>query len=96
MFTDSEIIDSWYGNAKAWINAIKNEEIESRKMITNDAIFNTIIHHKPKKILDIGCGEGWLARALANKNIDFFGIDAIPTLIDYANKMSEAKFDVSL
>lgn len=94
MLTDEEIIDSWHINASAWIKAIKNEEIESRKIITNDAILNTIINHHPKKVLDIGCGEGWLARALANKNIDVFGIDAVPALIDYANQMGGAKFDV--
>src|ERR1700678_3615124 len=96
MLTDKEIIDSWHINASAWIKAIKNEEIESRKIITNDAILNTIIKHKPNKVLDIGCGEGWLARALANKNINVFGIDAIPALIDYANQIGGAKFDVCL
>jgi 2-polyprenyl-3-methyl-5-hydroxy-6-metoxy-1,4-benzoquinol methylase len=96
ILTDEEIIDSWHINASAWIKAIKNEEIESRKIITNDAILNTIINHKPNKVLDIGCGEGWLARVLANKNINVFGIDAIPTLIDYANQLGGEKFDVCL
>ena len=94
--TDLEIIDSWHTNAAAWIKAIKNEEIESRKIVTNMAIVNTILAHKPKKVLDIGCGEGWLTRILSNTNIIVFGIDAISALIDYANKMGPAKFDVCL
>lgn len=95
-FTDSEIIDSWHINASAWIKAIKNEVIESRKVVTNAAILNTILAHKPKNVLDIGCGEGWLARTLSKTGIPVLGIDAVPALIDYANQIGLAKFDVCL
>lgn len=96
MLTDAEIISSWEVNAEPWINAIKNEEIESRRLITNQAILNVILNHKPKKVLDIGCGEGWLARILADKGMDVLGMDTIPTLIDYAKKMGKAQFDLCL
>jgi len=35
-------------------------------------------------MLDIGCGEGWLVRALAPHGISGIGVDAVPALIDQA------------
>ncbi|MCE3237047.1 MAG: class SAM-dependent methyltransferase [Gammaproteobacteria bacterium] len=94
MLTDEEIIDSWHENSSAWIKAIKNEEIESRVTITNGAILERIIRQGPKNILDLGCGEGWLARELFTKKMNVFGIDASPMLIEHANKMGQGRFDV--
>lgn len=92
--SDSEIINSWHVNASPWIKAIDNEEIESRTLVTNQAIIHRILAHKPKSMLDIGCGEGWLSRAIAKNNIDVLGIDIVPALIDYANQCGSARFDI--
>jgi len=54
------IIQSWKINAKKWIKTIENSEIESRQLITNTTILNNVLQRKPKSVLDIGCGEGWL------------------------------------
>ena len=35
----------------------------------------------PARVFDIGCGEGWLARALSACGIEVTGIDAVPELI---------------
>ena len=39
---------------------------------------------RPSTVLDIGCGEGWLCRALADKGMKVWGVDAIPELITAA------------
>lgn len=80
------ILNSWKANAANWIATIDNEELESRKLVTNDAIVNTILKYKPSTILDIGCGEGWLSRKLRETGIDAFGVDAIAELIKDAIK----------
>ncbi len=48
---------------------------------------------KIKKILDIGCGQGILARALP-KNVPYVGIDSSPSLIEKATKLSSHTFMV--
>lgn len=80
----SAIMDSWQANAGNWIATIDNNEIESRVLVTNAAIISTIMAFKPGSILDIGCGEGWLTRALRQQGINAFGVDAIPALIENA------------
>lgn len=80
------IADSWYTNANNWIETIDNAEIESRNLVTNDAIVSTICSSKVQSILDIGCGEGWLTRCLQDKGIKAFGVDVVEALINNAIK----------
>lgn len=91
-YSDKSIIESWLQNAKPWISAIRDNEIESRSLITNEAIINTILHKAPKTVLDIGCGEGWLARELNYSGINTTGIDIVPELVDGANKQGGGIF----
>lgn len=79
-----EILQSWEANADNWIKTIDGEEIESRRVATNKAIVNAVLKYAPKKVLDLGCGEGWLSRALREKAIDVWGTDAIEQLVDSA------------
>ena len=39
---DKSVLDSWNKNASAWITTIENDEIQSRKLVTNKAIFDAI------------------------------------------------------
>lgn len=91
--TDPEILKAWEINTNPWIKAIENNEIESRLLVTNQAIIDKILASKPNSVLDIGCGEGWLAAKLAEKGIDVSGIDAIPKLVEKARHVS-GKFEV--
>lgn len=90
---DAEIINSWHANAAPWIKAIANEEIESRKLVTNGAIISLIKELKPATLLDIGCGEGWLERYLAGENIQFSGVDVVPELVESAAKQNKGKYE---
>ena len=56
---EKHIVDSYIQNAKPWITAISQQEIESRNLVTNQAIVDAILKQGPLKVLDIGCGEGW-------------------------------------
>ena len=82
--TEFAIIESWRKNVDSWIRAIKDQEIESRNLATNKSIVEVIIGLAPRKVLDVGCGEGWLVRELDSKGIDVFGVDAIPEFINAA------------
>lgn len=93
-FLDKKIVDSWNNNAALWVAAIRDNEIESRLLVTNDAIVNTILQRKPRSVLDIGCGEGWLVRELEFKGIKSTGIDITPVLIEYARNVGKGKFQL--
>jgi len=80
----NDILRSWKANAENWISVIDKNEIESRTLVTNAAIFEIIVKYNPKKVIDIGCGEGWLTRRLIASGIATHGIDAIESLIKNA------------
>ena len=67
MDKEQYIIQSWQVNAGSWINLIESNGIESRKLITNKAIIDTVLAAKPVSVLDLGCGEGWLSQKLSDK-----------------------------
>lgn len=75
---------SWQGNADAWTHAVRRNAIPSRKQATDAAIVDSIVALKPRRVLDLGCGEGWLTRELSRRGIEVVGIDASAPLIDAA------------
>lgn len=92
--SDAKIIDSWKSNAGAWTDAVRENKIESRNLVTNRAILDAIVARSPQSVIDIGCGEGWLVRALSSAGISAIGVDAIPSLIERANDAGGGDFRV--
>ena len=93
-FSDAKIVDSWVRNASPWTIAVRTGQIESRKLITDRAIVDAVLSRAPSAVLDLGCGEGWLARELAAKGIDVTGIDVVPDLIKQAQSAGQGNFRV--
>lgn len=72
---------SWSANAVAWTEAVRTRQIESRRLATDAAVLQAILTRSPTRVLDLGCGEGWLCRALSAHGIDVTGVDASGALI---------------
>jgi 2-polyprenyl-3-methyl-5-hydroxy-6-metoxy-1,4-benzoquinol methylase len=84
--SDAKIIDSWHKNAAPWTDAVRGGQIQSRKLVTDRAIVEAILSCAPQSVFDIGCGEGWLVRELAEHNIRARGVDVVPELIERARQ----------
>jgi 2-polyprenyl-3-methyl-5-hydroxy-6-metoxy-1,4-benzoquinol methylase len=78
------LLDSWHDNAAAWTAAVRSGAIESRRLATDAAILGAVQGRRPQKVLDLGCGEGWLVRALAEQGITALGVDGSAPLIEAA------------
>lgn len=95
MNQEQNIINSWFANAGNWAAIIDSNSIESRKLATNKAIIDVICDSNPVSVLDVGCGEGWLAKELYDKGINVTGVDVVPELIEKAKQKIDAKFFVA-
>jgi 2-polyprenyl-3-methyl-5-hydroxy-6-metoxy-1,4-benzoquinol methylase len=100
---EKQILRSWHVNANPWSRAIRSAGIASRELVTNAAIMQAITsvcvtldaaNRTPLRVLDVGCGEGWLARALGTQGMRVTGIDAVPELVAAAQKSGGGDFQV--
>jgi 2-polyprenyl-3-methyl-5-hydroxy-6-metoxy-1,4-benzoquinol methylase len=83
---------SWIANAASWSASVREKKIESRRVATDAAILDAIDALQPRRVLDLGCGEGWLSRALASRGIAVTGVDASPELVRAANEAGIGSF----
>jgi 2-polyprenyl-3-methyl-5-hydroxy-6-metoxy-1,4-benzoquinol methylase len=92
---DGKIIASWFKNAAPWIVAIAERQIASRNLITDRSIVDAVVSRGGKTVLDLGCGEGWLTRALVDRGMNVVGTDIIPAFIERASTMGAGEFEVA-
>ncbi|MCU0633285.1 MAG: class I SAM-dependent methyltransferase [Gemmatimonadaceae bacterium] len=83
---------SWTDNAAAWTTVVRDDRIPSRAAGTNAAVVAAVRALAPRRLLDVGCGEGWLVRAVAADGIDAVGIDISPPLIAAAQAAGGGRF----
>ena len=87
---EQRLLSSWDANAAAWTTAVREQRIPSRRAGTDVAIVQACLRTSAATVLDVGCGEGWLARALAHAGRDVVGIDVSAGLVEQAANMALA------
>lgn len=90
----AEVERSWVSNAKAWTAAVRSGGIASRRLATDDAVTAAVLACRPARVLDLGCGEGWLARALSAAGVEVVGTDGSAPLIEAAREAGGGTFHV--
>ncbi len=89
---DAKIVETWATNAAAWISAVRNRQIESRAQVTDAAIVDVVLSRSPSTVLDLGCGEGWLARKLSSFGCEVIGTDTVSAFVDTARSAGAGAF----
>ena len=94
--SDEKVVDSWHTNATPWVSAVREQRIESRRLVTDRAIVDAVMSRKPEFVLDLGCGEGWLVRALSPQGVQrVIGVDVVPALVEQARAAGGGEFHVA-
>ncbi|WP_229507779.1 bifunctional 2-polyprenyl-6-hydroxyphenol methylase/3-demethylubiquinol 3-O-methyltransferase UbiG [Massilia sp. Dwa41.01b] len=88
--SDARILASWSHNVAPWVDAVRRQEIASRALVTDAAIVAAVRARSPRTGVDLGCGEGWLVRALPE--VEMVGVDAIAALVESARAAGGGDF----
>lgn len=89
---EAALVWSWMANAEAWTRAVREGRIASRRLVTDAAIVDAVVSRGPGRVLDLGCGEGWLMRALAERGIETVGLDASLELVMAAEETGGGRY----
>lgn len=92
MAHDEELRRSWERNAAVWADAVRTGAIASRRQATDAAVVEAVMQRGPARVLDVGCGEGWLARALHERGVEVVGVDASLPLVEAAREAGGGAF----
>lgn len=88
----ARIARSWDANAAAWTETVRGGFLPSRRLVTDRAVVDAVLARRPRRVLDVGCGEGWLARALAAEGVDVTGTDGSAELVRRAAEAGGGRF----
>ena len=75
-------------NADFWVRIIRGDHDRYRTELTNSAILESLGPVNSLRILDAGCGEGYLSRELASRGASVLGVDSSHNLIDAARSLA--------
>jgi 2-polyprenyl-3-methyl-5-hydroxy-6-metoxy-1,4-benzoquinol methylase len=89
---ERRLVASWRANARAWTRSVREGRIESRRVATDRAILDAVRGLGARRLLDVGCGEGWLARELAQEGVTVVGFDGSRELVVRADQAGGGRF----
>jgi 2-polyprenyl-3-methyl-5-hydroxy-6-metoxy-1,4-benzoquinol methylase len=92
---DARIVQSWTDNANAWTTVVRDGLVPSRAAGTDAAVVAACESYGTGTVLDVGCGEGWLVRALSARGMRATGVDVSAALIAHAAGMGGGTFEVA-
>ena len=90
--TETDILRSWDNNAQGWEKLIEQDMIESRRLVTNEAIVKVLSTLPMSRMLDLGCGEGWLVRRMESLGLPCHGVDGSAALVRLARAKGAGNF----
>lgn len=81
---------SYDENAEFWVQIIREKRDKYRTELSNPAVTSAVGPADGLSILDAGCGEGYMARLLAEKGAKVTGIDSSTGLITAARNHEQS------
>src|SRR6266545_2090883 len=82
-------VNSYTENADFWVKIIRENMDRYRSDLTDPAVLQAVGNIQGLRVLDAGCGEGYLSRILARQGANVTGLDACAELVDAAREEAQ-------
>ncbi|MBN2621457.1 methyltransferase domain-containing protein [candidate division WOR-3 bacterium] len=89
--SQAEVQRRWDLGAKVWDKGYTKYGDSYRRHLFNPGLFSLIRNVKGKKVLDAGCGQGYMARLLAERGANVVGVDLSKKFIEIARHYESKK-----
>src|SRR5688500_4981274 len=86
LFTDAASRDAWNGAAEAWEVFVESGADYYRWHVHGPALLEACGEVRERRVLDLGCGQGYFSRELARRGARVVGIDLSDQLIQIARE----------
>jgi ubiquinone/menaquinone biosynthesis C-methylase UbiE len=87
--------EAWHENAGDWVRWARSCELDHAFWRMNLPTLMSLLPAPGRRTLDVGCGEGRVARALKERGYDVVGIESSTTLAAAARE-ADARFEVEV
>ena len=85
----------WDTHAEVLTAQFTSEGDLSRKVLLNPVLLSLLGPVKTKRVLDAGCGEGYLSRILADKGATVVAVDYSWKMLEIARKRTPAEYAIT-
>jgi 2-polyprenyl-3-methyl-5-hydroxy-6-metoxy-1,4-benzoquinol methylase len=82
--TNEEAIRRWAGFPREALDAMEPDGDFARRHLLNPVLLRMLRDVRGKRVLDAGCGHGYLSRMLAGRGAQLTGVEPAQPLFDYA------------
>lgn len=90
---DQVRVSSATGDTQTWDSVVFPRVIRRREL---EMVMGVVRQEKPARILDLGCGAGWLTRALADRGSRTTGVDASSGLVTRASSIGSKRCEFAV
>ena len=91
MSTPGSPTDTYATNADFWVKIIREQLDRYRTELTDRSVLDAVGECSGARVLDGGCGEGYMSRLLAERGASVVGVDTSASLIAAARDHAEAR-----
>jgi SAM-dependent methyltransferase len=85
-FTDAEIQANWNQNADRWDAGYDQDGDRNRRYHSDEPMLALLGNVKGQRVLDVGCGNGYLCRKLARGGAEMTGVDLSDRFLQMAQE----------